>query len=150
MSRRNSGSSIAWLPLGLLVCVLSGCGKGGPALVEVEGSVNVDGKPTEGVNLIFFPKDKALKLIPSATSDANGKFKLATDARNGVPAGSYDITATYPDPAVKPTESQRMQGLGDPGPDLFNGKYVKKDTSGLKADITAGSKTLPPLELTRN
>ncbi len=128
---------------------LTGCGKAGPSLVQVTGSLSVDGKPANGATLIFHPKDKEMKLVPAATTDENGKFKLATSAREGVPAGSYDVTVTWPDPSVQPTPAQKLQGLGDPGPDLLAGKYSSKATSGLKADITSSTKELPPFQLNK-
>lgn len=124
-----------------------GCGKGGPSLVSVTGSVMVDGKPAEGASLIFFPKDASLTLIPSAQADASGKFSIITDGKNGIPTGLYDVTVIWPDPSVKPTESQRMQGLIEPGPDLLAGKYGKKGASGLSVDISASSKELPSFDL---
>jgi len=136
----------------LLVCVLGsliGCGKGGPSLVQVTGSVTVDGKPANGATVIFHPTSQDVKLIPAATTDEGGKFKLATSAKEGVPVGSYDVTVTWPDPSVQPTPAQKLQGLGEPGPDLLNGKYAKKGASGLKIDITSSSKELPPFQLTK-
>jgi hypothetical protein len=88
-----------------------------------------------------------MTLIPSAQADASGKFTIITDGKNGIPTGSYDVTVTWPDPSVKPTESQRMQGLAEPGPDLLAGKYGKKGASGLKVDISAASKELPAFDL---
>jgi hypothetical protein len=115
--------------------------------VNVSGTINVDGKPAEGATMIFFPNDAAMTLIPSAQADASGKFTVITDGKNGIPTGSYDVTVTWPDPSVKPTESQRMQGLSEPGPDLLAGKYGKKGASGLKVDISASSKELPAFDL---
>jgi hypothetical protein len=128
---------------------LTGCGNGGPSLVQVTGSVTVDGKPANGATLIFHPTDKEAKLIPAATTDDSGKFKLATSAQEGIPEGSYDVTVTWPDPSVQPTPAQKLQGLGELGPDLLNGKYQKKGASGLKADITSSTKELPPFQLTK-
>ncbi len=137
------------LPLLILFVglTITGCGKGGPSLVNVSGSINVDGKPAEGATMIFFPNDASMTLIPSAQADASGKFTIITDGKNGIPTGSYDVTVTWPDPSVKPTESQRMQGLAEPGPDLLAGKYGKKGASGLKVDISAASKELPAFDL---
>ena len=70
-----------------------------------------------------------------------------SDLRPGIPVGSYDVTVTWPDPSVKPTESQRMQGLFDGGPDLLKGKYSMLGKSGLVQEVTASSKDLPPIEL---
>lgn len=140
-------NSFWFVGLAILGVLCVGCGKGGPSLVPVTGSVMVDGKPAEGATLIFFPKDASLTLIPSAQADASGKFSIITDGKNGIPTGAYDVTVTWPDPSVKPTESQRMQGLIESGPDLLGGKFGKKGASGLKVDISASSKELPPFDL---
>ncbi|MFM2217228.1 MAG: hypothetical protein RL240_1546 [Planctomycetota bacterium] len=140
-------SSLMTLLILFVGLTLTGCGNGGPSLVNVTGTINVDGKPAEGATMIFFPNDAAMTLIPSAQADAGGKFTVITDGKNGIPTGSYDVTVTWPDPSVKPTESQRMQGLSEPGPDLLAGKYGKKGASGLKVDISASSKELPAFDL---
>jgi predicted small lipoprotein YifL len=130
-----------------LVSSLLGCGKGGPTLIPVTGSIEVDGKPANGATIIFHPTDKEMKLIPATTTDANGKFTLVTNAKPGIPVGSYDVTITWPDPAVQPTAAEKLQGLAEPGPDLLAGKYAKKGASGLKADVTSSTKDLPPFKL---
>ena len=140
------------LSLALLASIgiaLTGCGSGGPTLLPVSGSLTVDGKPANGATLIFHPTDKEMKLIPAATTDENGKFQLATSAKVGVPAGTYDVTVVWPDPSVQPTAAQKLQGLGDPGPDLLSGKYAKKGASGLKAEITSSTKEIPPFAWTK-
>lgn len=147
-SSNKRGSQLVWF-FGLVLTGVTfmGCGKGGPSLVPVTGIVQVDGKPAEGASLIFFTNDAAMTLIPSAQADASGKFSIITDGKNGIPTGSYDVTVIWPDPSVKPTESQRMQGLIESGPDLLGGKYGKKGASGLKVDISSSTKELPPFEL---
>ncbi|MFM8214054.1 MAG: hypothetical protein ACKN82_05360 [Pirellula sp.] len=118
-------------------------------MVPVTGSITVDGKPANGATVIFHPTDKEQKLIPAATTDEGGKFALATSARVGAPVGSYDITVIWPDPSVQPTPAQKLQGLGEQGPDLLGGKYAKKGETGLKADITSSTKELPPMQLSK-
>ena len=149
MSVCKPSSSVVITLLLVIGTTFVGCGKGGPSLVPVTGSVTVDGKPANGATVIFHPTDKEMKLIPAATTDEAGKFKLATSAREGAPVGSYDITVIWPDPSVQPTPAQKLQGLGDSGPDLLAGKYAKKGATGLKADITSSTKDLPPLQLTK-
>ncbi len=146
---KPSPFSIITLLLVVFTTTAIGCGKAGPSLVPVTGSVTVDGKPANGATVIFHPTDKEQKLIPAATTDDGGKFKLATSAREGAPVGSYDITVIWPDPSVQPTPAQKLQGLGEQGPDLLGGKYAKKGATGLKADITSSTKELPPLQLSK-
>jgi predicted small lipoprotein YifL len=149
MLARICSFSLSFAVIASIAIALTGCGSKGPTLLPVTGSVTVDGKPANGATLIFHPTDKEMKLIPAATTDENGKFQLATSAKVGVPAGAYDVTVVWPDPSVQPTAAQKMQGLGDPGPDLLNGKYAKKGASGLKTEITSSTKELPPFALTK-
>ncbi|MFO0942794.1 MAG: hypothetical protein U0930_18810 [Pirellulales bacterium] len=122
----------------LSLALLLGCNKG-PSLIDVPGTVKIDGTATDGVNLIFFPEKGGNP--SSAVSENGGKFKVVTDMNPGLPAGNYSVTATYPDPAVKPTDSQRMQGLFEPGPDLLKGKYQSKD-KGVKIEVSSSTKEL--------
>ncbi len=128
-----------WTSLAMLIGVLGGCG-GGSGLVQVKGVVKVDGKQTEGVQLTFHPADG--KMPSSAVSEAGGAFTVTTDLNPGIPPGSYTVVAIYPDPSVKPTESQRMQGLFEPGPDMFKGKYATKE-KGIKVEVTKSTVDLP-------
>ncbi len=143
--RRSLGRNGSLLGLLVLITSLTGCGSGG--LVVVEGTVKVDGAPTGGVVLMFFPKNDPNGVTAAGTSDDQGKFTLTSGLDSGVATGKYIVTATYPDPAVKPTAAQMMQGTFEPGPDLLKGKYSKKQTSTVEIEITSGSKELAPIEL---
>ena len=146
-SRNGSFVVAAFMLVGILPIV--GCSNG-PKLIDVTGTLMVDGKPAEGATLLFHPKNVKNGIVASAVTGADGKFKFMSDLRPGIPVGSYDVTLTWPDPSVKPTESQRMQGLFDGGPDLLKGKYSMLGTSGLVQEVTASSKDLPPIELSTN
>jgi hypothetical protein len=138
----------ALVPVGLLSVLsclaFSGCSKG-PSLVQVKGTVNVDGQPTEGVRMLFHPTDTNNKIVSSAVSKAGGEYTVVSDMKDGIPVGSYTVTATYPDPSHKVSESDRMQGLGEPGKDMLVGKYASKD-KGLKVEVSSSATTLPALE----
>jgi hypothetical protein len=132
----------------LIASLLLTWGCGGPKLVQIRGRVLVDGIPAEGAQLLFHPNDPAGK-IASGVADKDGAFTLVSDMDAGVMPGKYTVTVNWPDPAVKPTESQKMMGTFDGGPDLLKGKYVMKDKSGLSAEITASTKELPAFDLKR-
>jgi hypothetical protein len=125
--------------MALITTVMCGCG-GGPKLVQIKGVAKVDGTPTAGIQLTFHPADG--KLPSSGFSEAGGEFTVVTDLNPGIPPGKYTVTANYPDPAVKISESQRMQGLGEPGPDLFKGKYGTIE-KGVAVEITSSTSELP-------
>jgi len=76
--------------------------------------------------------------VPQGWTNEEGRFVLSTYAADdGAPAGHYRVTIKFPsDPKV----------LGG-GPDLLGGKYLKRETSGLMADIEPGKNQLPDFDL---
>jgi hypothetical protein len=61
-----------WVPL--LICVVAGCGKGGPDLAPVTGRVTLDGRPLESVDVVFQPTNGN---PPSTTrTDADGHYEM--------------------------------------------------------------------------
>ena len=85
----------------------------------------------------------------AGTTDSQGSFTLTSGMDKGLTPGKYAVTAVYPDPAVKPTQAQMMQGTFEPGPDLLKGKYANKATTSLEVEITSSTKELPVIALTK-
>jgi hypothetical protein len=129
----------------LLTAGVFGCGKAGPSLVPVKGSVTVDGKPADGAVLIFHPTG-GKGTIASAAADSNGAFSITSNGAPGVVTGSYKVTATWPDPAKKPKVT--LGASPEDAPDLLEGRYVSVDKSPTTVEITAATKELPPIALT--
>jgi hypothetical protein len=103
----------------VLLTLFAGCGGG---LVQVSGTVTVDGQPTEGVSLVFLPMGEDTTLLPATTtSGPGGSFSLSTNLEIGVSPGNYRVTATWPDPNHKAV----ALGFSDPepAPDVFKGRY---------------------------
>ena len=128
------------------VTSFSGCNPG-PTLVQVQGKILVDGQPANGAVLLFHPDGGTVKTVSSAQALEDGSFTLVTDTKPGIPAGSYIVTLTWPDPNHKVSDREKMMGMGEPGKDLLDGKYVTKDRSKIKMEIAAGATTLPPIEV---
>jgi hypothetical protein len=126
--------------------LLTSLGCGGPKLVDVTGTITVDGRPAEGAALLFHP-ESGTGSVSSGVANSEGKFSLVSNMEKGVLPGRYKVTVIWPDPSRKPTETQIMMGTAEPGPDLLKGRYASKDKSGLTAEIVASSKALPPFEL---
>ena len=133
-----------WSIVGSLM-VLVGCGSG-VSLNDIPGSVSVDGKPADGAVVMFHPLDASIPHVGTGQAGADGKFHVTYDKRMGIPNGKYKVTVIWPDPAAKPTESQRMMGLAPDAPDLLAGKYASKGTSPLELEVTSGLKELPPID----
>jgi hypothetical protein len=124
--------------------LIAGCG-GGNKMVQVTGSVAVDGKPAEGATLLFFPSGDGP--VATASCNAEGKYKIVCDGEPGISLGSYSVAIVWPDPSVKPTQAQKMMGNFDAGPDLLKGKYDSKLKTTLKAEITASTTELAAFDL---
>lgn len=140
--------TIATATLAVLLASCTGCAPGNPR-VPVTGKITVDGMPAEGAVLFFHPEDGNMEWLASATADANGSFSLVSNMEPGAKPGKYKVAVTWPDPKVKPTESQKMMGMVEPGPDLLKGKFGNKESSGLTAEIASDTKELPPIALSK-
>jgi len=125
----------------LVLVPLAGCGKEGPALRPMRGTVRVNGRPAERVAVSFFHTDPSVKgnaAHPCAATDENGIFKLSTNADgDGAVEGEYTVTFTWqsdPDP-------ERAR-------DLFGGAYSDPKKTTFRVKVGAGATDVPVFELT--
>lgn len=125
--------------LALLLVVSAGCGESGPSLMPVKGTVTVDGQPAEGVVLLFHGGNS----VSSASSDASGAFSIVTNAEPGIPAGSYKVTASWPEKV----EATSTMGDTPDAPDRLGSKYLIRDQSKISIEVTDGTTELPVIEL---
>jgi hypothetical protein len=97
-----------------------GCGgEKGPSLVNVKGTVTLNGAPLEGAEVLFSP-DSSNKdgLVGNDVSGPTGNYKAMTQGRAGLVPGKYKVKVTKssapkPKPAVGDTESDPyMDQLG--------------------------------------
>lgn len=123
---------------------LTGCKKANN-LVQVEGVVNVDGKPQKGVLVIFVPEDDKLP-SGSGVSNENGVYTLDSGSAAGLAPGSYKVVARWPDPNFVMPKTLSMSGDQPSPPDLFKGKYSSAQKTTVTVKIEPGMKTLPLLE----
>lgn len=135
--------SSVW-PLALLAMVTLGCGEKGPALNPVTGKVTVDGQPADGVVLLFH----GANVVSTATSDASGAFSVITSAEPGMPAGSFKVTASWPEVV----EASAGAGMGETpdAPDRLKSKYLVRDQSKISVEVTDATTELPLIELSSN
>jgi hypothetical protein len=73
----------------MLAACIFGCGRGGPEIVPIEGTVTHNGEPVPNLRIYFVPTDGR----PSwAISDANGRFVLDYDIdHDGAKVGTHTI-----------------------------------------------------------
>lgn len=137
-------SRLGWL---LLVVGCFGCGDGRPVAHPTSGTVAVDGRPLEGVELIFYPQAAPPSDVrvpnPRAVTDAEGHFEVSTyEGRDGAPAGEYRVGALMVTPIPKGADPESFQQT-----DRFGSRYVDPETSGLSVVVSPGRNELPPIEL---
>lgn len=136
--QRNRVSVLFPIGIGITALGLTGCG--GPALVPVEGTVTLDGKPLAGatVGLELVGGEKDFRLF-TADTDAAGKYSIKPFESGGAGAlpGEYRImiksvkappnanewTVVPPDPV--PAEYQHgMKTLTVPAEGITNADFV--------------------------
>lgn len=119
----------------LLLAALAGCSGGGESF-PVTGTVTLDGKPAEGVQVKFFPAGDGDKddreRYGTGVSGKDGKFELRSFSEKGFPSGEYKVTFSRPvangKVAADPTKKVPQTRESLPA------KYVDLD----KTTVTAG------------
>lgn len=115
---------------GVLLATMAGCG--GQKPLRVSGVVTLDDQPVADAGVLFCPAETGTPA--GGTTDANGRFRLATINTPGVLPGEYRVT-------VAKKEVSGMIGLGIIGPQgmqvkwIVPEKYGKLETSGLRAVV---------------
>lgn len=145
--RRGYGQLFVWAGMASLL-VATGCGGDGKVpRSPVNGSVNIDGKPTAGVMLIFCPTDgspEIQKLRPSGTTGPDGKFQLISITPNdGAPAAHYKVLIQWPSGSSTPSASGMVGG----GEDRLRGRYMNLEKTPFLVEIKPGANDLPPFEV---
>lgn len=147
MSHATLGRRLLASALAIALLPAVGCGGGGSGLPKVTGTVTVDGAPADGCVLIFYPEGSRTASA-TGTADAAGKFTIVTNAKPGIAAGKYKVTANWPDPSKRATAEDLQKGISKDAPDLLGGRYIAPERSPLTAEVTGSTRDLPPFQLT--
>jgi len=140
---RHSATRLAFV-WAFAIASVGGCGRSGPDVAYVEGTVLLDGEPVAEANVGFSPVSAGRPAFGKTNSA--GVFHLTT-VRGGAPdrgamVGEYAVTITK--------WKNRMEGITEPDPvreakvstlppDYIVPKaYGDKATSGLKATVKPG------------
>lgn len=123
---------------------------GGPsrpvAVHPVKGKVIIDGEPLANASIVLHRVGDSkvpANLHPRARAAENGTFELETFERaDGAPNGEF-VAVVLLNQAIE------VDGEKQAGPNVLPAVYSRPDTSPLKLKITAATKELQPLELTR-
>jgi hypothetical protein len=116
-----------WFAVALLValCAATGCGKSGPKMIEVTGTVKYDGKEIPDGDIRFIPEDKSIG--PEEGKIKDGKY--AVKVREG--KNRVEISASRAVPGKK-----GPMGTEDLIESYIPEKYNSKTT--LSAEVGAG------------
>ncbi len=134
--------------LGCALCFLGslGCKARQPweIAVPTSGTVTFDGKPISGAEVTLAPtsKDVPNTVRPSATTKADGTFKLTTHVQDdGAPVGEYQVSVIW---------HPLVDNGGGPsrGGNKLPERYSRPETSKITAAVTPQGGPLPPFNLT--
>ncbi|MCA9035263.1 MAG: hypothetical protein KDA91_09040 [Planctomycetaceae bacterium] len=125
----------------LCLCSIAGCGEASdaPATAPVSGVVMLNGQPLPEAVVTFHPESGPSGI---GLADANGKYTVKTNGRNGAPVGKCKVTVAVANgPEGFPeADGNEIQLLEKP---RLNAKYSNPDTTDLIVEITAeGTKDL--------
>lgn len=99
-------------------------------VVPVKGVVNVDGVPTQGVNLFLYRDGEFNSPIKDCRTDNEGKYCWSTNLScDGVEPGKYLLAFTY---IPKPKKN-------DEGVDMFKGKYQNPKKNQFELTVVLGT-----------
>lgn len=142
MHKRNTA-----LLLSMFVCLGVTLGCSGNAMLPVEGTITLDGKPLDGAAISFVPAEGGRPC--SGQTDAQGHFTLASYvAGDGVPPGEYKVTVVKLDARRQAEAAPVEEGAADDQQVMGNIeqavkfltplKYSSPATTDLKVDVTSG------------
>lgn len=135
--------------LGCVLCIVSAVGcqtkKPWETAVPTSGTVNFDGKPISGAEVTFVPvgTDVPNSVRPSATTKADGTFKLTTHAQDdGAPVGEYQVSVLW-HPLVDTGSGPSRGGNKLPA------RYSRPETSKITATVKPEGGAIPTFSLTK-
>ncbi len=109
--------------IGMLVLATVGCGgnkyPNEKQVFKIKGTVTVDGKPVEGIQVALHDKagpDNQQPTYPQGFTDADGNIRISTYVEgDGAPAGDYAVTFAW--------QEFNLMSRSYSGPDKLNKKY---------------------------
>ena len=129
-----------WFLLVPLSCLLLiGCGKDGPEMYRVRGTLTHQGKPVPKIYLVFKPDDLTKYAESVAVTDAEGRFDMMIGSTPGVFPGPHTIIAEDPlaaDGAKTSEEPDYLAVIAKYGPEVSTYRMtIEKDLSNLELKL---------------
>jgi hypothetical protein len=135
--------------------LLAGCSR--PGVKKVSGAVTLDGKPLEGADVRFVPKEDLTLGEFGGRTGADGTFSIAVGGPGMVAKpGQYVALVTKGQGIGRPaapakTEAELKEAMKATAPGMSAGilppKYAEARTSPFTVDIKEGTTELPPFAL---
>jgi hypothetical protein len=121
------------LGITFLLCFISilGCGESGPKRNAVSGKVTYKGEPIKLGTISFRSPEGYVGTVEIK----DGEYAIVREV--GLPAASYQVAISYPDPKVPAPRPDEPPGESAPVREMLPAKY--NDKSELKVDIVDGS-----------
>ena len=128
----------------LALAGLEGCGKTGPVIAPVSGTVSLDGaRLTSGV--VSFASSSGS--VSSANLGPEGRFRLVSQYGNGIPLGGYVVTVLPENSAPREADMQSNQPQRA---SKIPTRYQYCERSGLTAEVKPGENEFQFALLTGN
>jgi hypothetical protein len=132
--------------LGFLTALIVtvGCGKSEPKRYKVSGTVKWKGNPIPNGSITFLPEDTTGAAMGGAQIK-DGQYEIL--ATNGLTAGKYKVSISYPDPKGSPPPAKEGELPGESRlvkdllPEKYNGATV------LRAEVTPDGPNEFPFDL---
>ena len=104
-------SRLVYCALALALMALGCAPAGNPNLVPVTGTVNLDGTPVSGANVVF----RSEKSVGFGMTDSSGRFELQSqgEEKMGVEPGTYKVMVTKV-PAAEAVAQDMDEALAKP------------------------------------
>jgi len=126
--------------LGVLLAIASlaaGCG-GESGLIQVTGTVKIDGRPADGVQVSFWPADAAgqnsRNRFALGMTDRDGRFEVRSLSEKGIEPGDYKVTFTRSVAGGKVvTDLKRKK---DKSRQVLPDRYTDQNTTDATAKVT--------------
>jgi len=143
-------STIMFVGCVITLTAVLGCGgnkrgANAPALVPVNGTVTLDGKPVSGALVTFIPTGSTRGKGAYGVTDENGRYELSEDGANkGAPAGEYRVVCNkwvMPDGSDLPRDSKVAPDEAG-AKEFFPRKYSNEAETELKATVSASGGTI--------
>jgi hypothetical protein len=143
-----SSPSHAWWRWFTVLPVLSclSC-SGSDGLNPVQGKLLYKNEPVGGALLTFHPQNATVNtVLPTALTEDDGTFTVATGSKEGAPAGEYVVTVICAQ-TVQQKEKRFSLGEKPETVDRFKGAYAREANSKIKVEIKGGNNELQPINL---